>query len=165
MVFRRGNRLSPIQSDKHEVTWSNLAQNASAIQSITICNAVVPSAADASTEVVVGSHVNWIYFEFHFSPEVVTNPKVIHWTLIKTRFGQTIPSPALYNQDVRRQILKRGMEMLPSSQSTVFKRIFAVKIPRGYANMQKGDVITLAYICSSTETINACGIAIYKAYY
>ncbi len=160
MPFRRN--LSPIQTEKHEISWSNLAQNASATQAITIANGVVASAKNTDVEVLIGSNVNWVYFEFHFSAQVTTNPKVIHWIIEKLGATESGLTPSLYHQTARNHILKRGMEMLPSDQSTVFKRIFTVRIPRGYRRIGEGEFIQFRYICSSTETINACGIAIYK---
>ncbi len=58
--------------------------------------------------------------------------------------------------------MKRGMEMLPTNVATVFKRIFVVKIPRVYNRVGDTDQYTFQYIASSSQTINACGIAIYK---
>ncbi len=70
-----------------------------------------------------------------------------------------------YYQDTRAQVIKRGMEMLPSDQSTVFKRIVPVAIPKIYQRQRQGSVIRFDYQCSSTETINACGFCIYKELY
>ncbi len=151
-----------VVTNKHEITWSNLAQNASGIQNIGITEGVASADADNPTECVVGSKVAWVYFEFHFSAQVVTNPKVIHWTIEQIREGQTSPITSLYFQNTRSQIIKRGMEMLPADQSTVFKRIFVVKIPRAMQRQKENQKINFRYICSSTETINACGFAIYK---
>ncbi len=57
------------------------------------------------------------------------------------------------------------MEMLPKDTGTVFKRIFVVKIPRGYQRQTKAQVIQFRYVASSAEAINACGIVIYKEIY
>ncbi len=57
------------------------------------------------------------------------------------------------------------MEMLPKDASTVFKRIFVVKVPRKFQRMAQNMNIEFRYIATSTEAINACGIAIYKEYY
>ncbi len=161
MPFSR--RFRPvIHSEKHEVTWSNLAQNASATQTINLVNPVDPTQKDGPTEVLIGSSIRSIYFEFHFSAQVVTNPKVIHWIILQERIGQTTGSPATYDNLEKSQIFKRGMEMLPADQSTVFKRIFVVKIPRFMQRAKANSDIRLEYICTSAETINACGFAIYK---
>ncbi len=163
MPFRRGRRFAPLQSTKHEITWSNLAQNASAIQNITLVNGVEEGTATTGTATPVGQRVNGIYLEFHFSAETITTAKVIHWTVEAIRTGQTSPVPSLYNQSTRSQIIKRGMEMLPKSVSTVFKRIVFVRIPPKYARVSSNLDINFRYIATSAETINACGIAIYKA--
>ncbi len=165
MPFRSRNSLRPIKTDKHEITWSNLAQNASSAINIPIVVPVASADKDTVAEVEIGSHVKSIYFEFHFSPQVTTNPKVIHWKFFIQAGGQTITTPAQYYQVDRSTISKRGMEMLPSDQSTVFKRIFVVKIPRGRQRVTATTFMTFSYIASSAETINACGIAIYKEFY
>ncbi len=160
------SRRPIITSDKHELTWSNLGQNASTVQSIAIVRGVAPATKDeaVASECVTGSKVFSVYFEFHFSAEVITNPKVIHWQIEIQRAGQVMPVPSTYYQNERAGIIKRGMEMLPKSSSTVFKRIFVVRVPRIYQRVRDDSKINLRYICSSTETINACGIAIYKEY-
>ncbi len=164
MPFFRRNRAIQ-KREKHEITWSNLAQNASTVQEITMFTVVQVADKNSATEVAVGSHTRGIYFEFHFSPQVVTNPKVIHWTIEYIPVGRTLSSPATYNNNTKSYIFKRGMEMLPADQATVFKRIFLVVIPKIYQRAKQGDAIKFRYISSSTETINACGIAIYKENY
>ncbi len=163
MPFRRN--LRPIKSDKHEITWSNLAQNASSVQDITLVLGVPSADKDLATECEIGSHVKSVYFEFHFSAQVITNPKVIHWTIQTFRAGETSTVPSTYYQSGRSTIIKRGMEMLPADQSVVFKRIFVVNIPKHAQRVRDNTVIQFRYISTSTETINACGFAIYKEYY
>ncbi len=160
MPFRR--RFAPLKSDKHEITWSNLSQNASATQVIPIATGVIASAKNISTEVLIGSKITSVYFEFHFSAETITSAKVVHWTVSKLAANESGLTPSLYYQVGRNHVLKRGMEMLPKDVATVFKRIVVVRIPRGFQRIGEGEVIQLRYIVSSTETINACGIAIYK---
>ncbi len=164
MPFFRRNRLRPITTEKHEVTWSNLAQDAGTA-TIVVPLAIGTASADTdnSQEVVIGKHVNWMYFEFHFSAEAITSTKVIHWQVIANPHGDTTHTGNSYNTEAKNQVLKRGMEMLPKDVSTVFKRIFVVRIPRGVARMATGNKIDFIYQCSSTQTINACGFVIYKA--
>ncbi len=164
MSFRRGLALRPVQSEKHEITWSNLAQNASTVQTIQIAEGLNASVASAANQVPTGATVKAIYFEFHFSAQVTTNPKVIHWQIGKEPFETDLSIPSTYFNSDKRFIFKRGMEMLPSDQSTVFKRIFVVRIPPKFRRIGQNDKLVFSYIASSTETINACGIAIYKAF-
>ncbi len=125
----------------------------------------VPSAdVNLATEVEVGSIVKWIYLEFHFSAQVITNPKVIHWKLQFIPEGMTTLSPSSYNSGAKSYIIKRGMEMLPKDVGTVFKRIMSVKIPRAYQRVKVNTDLVFEYISTSAETINACGIGIYKVY-
>ncbi len=161
MVFRRRGG-APLKTDKHEITWSNLAQNASAVQAIQLARGTVAADKNLGNEVLIGSKITRIYLEFHFSAETTTNPKVIHWKVEKLDANQTTTTPSTYYQLGRNHILQRGMEMLPSDQSTVFKRIVSVKIPRGFQRMGQDESIHFRYISTSAETINACGIAIYK---
>ncbi len=165
MPFRSRNFLRPIKSNKHEITWSNLSQNASAVKNIPLVVPVASADKDTETECEIGSHVKSIYFEFHFGAETITSAKVIHWKFFVQSGGETISVPSLYYQTDRSRISKRGMEMLPKDVATIFKRIFVVKIPRHQQRITATSFMTLSYICSSTETINACGIAIYKEYY
>ncbi len=165
MPFRSRNFLRPIKSDKHEITWSNLAQDAGSVKNIALVVPVASADKNTNTECEIGSHVKSIYFEFHFSAETITSAKVIHWKFFAQAGGETISTPALYYQTDRSRISKRGMEMLPKDVSTVFKRIFVVKVPRHQQRITATTFYTFSYICSSAETINACGIAIYKEFY
>ncbi len=159
--FRGG---SPLISNKHEITWSNLAQNASSIINITLVNVKASADTDVASDVEVGHKVGAMYFEIHFAAENITNPKVIHWSVELIRAGQASPVPSTYFQDTRSQILHRGMEMLPKDVATVFKRIFVVKIPRGFSRAKMNQQIAFRYISTSAETINACGFVIFKDY-
>ncbi len=159
----RQNRLRPIHTQKQENTWSNLSQNASTTVTITIAKGVDQADVSANNEVSIGSHVRFIYLEFHFAAETVTSAKVIHWTVRKLPFGTTATIPRTYNQKDKRFIFKRGMEMLPKDVSTVFKRIIGVRIPPKFSRIGEDDTLVLQYVCSSSETINACGISIIKS--
>ncbi len=155
-------RFARRKSQKHEITWSNLSQNAATVVKIPIIKGVDPGSATADTDVVIGNNVRSVYFEFHFSPESTTTAKVIHWQFVKEPFSSNISNPNTYNQTDKRFIMKRGMEMLVRDQGTVFKRIFVVKVPRIYQRVGDTDQYTFQYICSSSETINACGFVIFK---
>ncbi len=153
-----------INSNKHEITWSNLAQDASSEKTVLLAIGTQPSVTNLASEVGIGSKINAIYFEFHFSPEVITNTKVIHWIIECVNDGQAGSVPSTYFTTTRSLIIKRGMEMLVKDVGTVYKRIFVIRIPKIYSRMRDQAEIRLKYICTSAETINACGIAIYKSY-
>ncbi len=152
-------------SRKHENTWSFIAQNASSTQTVILAQGTQSAdITDATaTEVKSGARITHIFFEFHFSPEVVTSTKVIHWHIALQPFGTSTGVASLYQLVQRRFIIKRGMEMLVKDVGTVFKRVFVVKIPRKYQRLGISDQLVFKYICTSAETINACGIAIYRA--
>ncbi len=102
-----------------------------------------------------------MYFEFHFSAAQTGNVNVVHWKISKVPANMTRTTPSLYYQLDRSKTLKRGMEMLPVNVSTVFKRIFVIS-SKMFKRLSEGDTITLEYIASSTQQINACGFAITK---
>ncbi len=158
--------LHPVNSEKHEITWTFLAQNASTIQTVDIAIGTARSGVNVANEVGIGSHLKSMYFEFHFSPQVITNPKVIHWQVTLQPFGTASSSPSTYFNTDKRFIMKRGMEMLPASTGTVFKRIFVLSSGMlRRLRIGSGDKLVFQYISSSTETINTCGIVIYKELY
>ncbi len=165
----RNRRSAPLQSDKHEITFSDLAADygAATITKL-LCTGVQPAAKNISTEVGIGSKIKWFYVEFNMAAETVTNPKVVHWILIHipgSATGVTAFTPTLYYQIGRNHIIKRGMEMLPTDVSTVYKRIFVVKVPPKYQRIGEGDQFFLNFRSTSTETMNNCGVVIYKELY
>ncbi len=167
---RRRTSLSPIQSEKHEGTWSNLGQNASTTQTIELIDTAAgePSAANA---IETGSHVKSIYIEFNLNG--VDNSGVVqvfHWLIIKDPSGAfPVLDPATYDTARKRFILKRGMEMLPeiplgSGGTVQTKRVFVVKIPRHMQRFGEADKLILYYKSTSTSGINFCGITIFREY-
>ncbi len=105
-----------------------------------------------------------IYLEFQFSAEAITNPKVIHWRVMLQRTGQDLTSASGYYQVDRSQILKRGMEMMVKDVGTLVKRINYVRIPKSFQRMKANQKIEFNYQSTSSQTVNACGFAIYKEY-
>ncbi len=165
MPFRR--RIRPIiQTRKHEITWSNLGQDAGTAAT-TVVLAKGTQAADITdatpTEVQTGANIPWLYLEFHFGADNVAAVNVIHWTIAKEPFGTSLGNPNIYQNITRRFIFRRGMEMLPKDVSTVFKRIIPLKVPRRMQRLGMGDQLVFKYQSSITNTINACGICVYKA--
>ncbi len=157
------HRMRPvIKGNKHEITWSNLAQDASAGITIQIYKGTDSADLNTANEAGIGARVTSVYFEFHFSPAQTGSPNVIHWECGFAPFGQVLPEPNTYQDPRRSQIIKRGMEMLPVNVATVFKRIFVVKIPRKYQRVVDSTAFQFKYIASSTQTQNACGIAIFR---
>lgn len=159
MPFSR-RKLAPIQSEKHETTWSNIAQNASTAVTVDLMEGQTPGNVTTGTECEIGSRITWFYLEFHFSAESITSTKVIHWFIAREPFGTNLSGPSSYYQTDKKFIIKRGMEMLPKDVSTVFKRIIAIRVPRHLQRIGRDDKWIFKYICSSAESINACGIAI-----
>ncbi len=153
------------KSDKHEQTFTDLAINASATINRNLYTTVDVGAKGANNEVAVGSHVKWIYCEINIAAETITNPKTVHWTIRIVPPGQTASVPSTMYGNDRAYVLKRGMEMLPKDVSTVYKRIFVVNIPKGYQRCKQTQVLEFEYVASSAETINVCGIFIYKEIY
>ncbi len=160
MGFRRSLQLRPVKSEKEEITASLLAADRSS-NLVSILATAVDSPTVAG-QVEIGDTVRSIFIEFNVSAQTTTNPKVFHWCVEKVPAGGTATVPSLYDNNNKKQILHRGMEMLPADTSTVFKRIFVVRIPPRLRRMGDGDVISLNVIATSAETINYCFFAIYK---
>ncbi len=159
--------LAPlIQSRKHEVIWTNLGEDNSTVTTITLAKGT--QAADVTdatpAEVKSGATIRSIFLEFHFAAETITNAKTVNWTVAKQPFGTSVGNPNLPMLAQRRFVFKRGMEMLPKDVATVFKRIVVVRIPPRFRRLGINDELVFKYITSSTQTINACGICVYKAF-
>ncbi len=150
----------PIKSEKEEITWSFLSLDNSTTKVIRI--AIAEDSPTTAGDVEIGDTIKWFFLEANFSAETITNTKIVHWICYKLKAGQTAPSPITYDQQTKSQILKRGMEMLPKDVGTTIKRIFVVRVPRGFQRMADGDTLNFAFTTSSAETINACGISIFK---
>ncbi len=165
MVFRRRN-LQPIKTDKHEITFSHLGTDFGTGTIIVPLVIGVPSAdKNTATECEIGSRVNAIYVEMNIAAETVTNAKILHWSIQGGPEGTTLENPSLYYQGNRAAIIKRGMEMLPKDVGTVYKRVFLVIIPKKFRRITENGFISLLFRGSSTESLNVCGIAIYKEFY
>ncbi len=166
MPFSRRSSRVPVKTDKHEIVWSNLAQDAGTVVSVILLKVVQSGAKDSTGEITIGSHVRGIYLEFQFSAETITNTKIMNWQIYVLRSplaASAASNPNQFGQIDRKNIMKRGMEMLPKSVNTIIKRIVYVPLPR--RRLGEGDQVLFEYIASSTETINSCGFAIYKELY
>ncbi len=164
MPYRR-SRLNVVHSEKHEVTWSILAQDfAGSPFTTNLAIAVLPLNKNLSVEVATGSKVFGIYIEMNMSNEAITNTNIVHWKIVYEPSTATSTAANTYYQTDRAKILKRGMEMLPKSVGTVFKRIVFVRIPRQYQRMKEGDNIRIMLKASAAQTANFCGFAIYKEF-
>ncbi len=156
--------MRPINSDKHEITWSLLGLNPTVNTQIVLAIGQQPSATNTSSEVTIGAKITSVYLEFHFSAAQTGAVNIIHWQVRKEPFSTTPTAPNTYQQEDRRFIFKRGMEMLPTNVATVFKRIIVVRIPPRFSRMGENDRLIFQFEGSSSQTINACGFAIYKRY-
>lgn len=171
--FRRGNSLRPINSQKHENSWSFLVQNASSIQTIVMIKGVERGGIATATpeEVQIGAKVSSIYVEFNLNGvDNSGTSQIFHWIIFKNPNNHVASlDPALYNTNVKSKILKRGMEMLPeiplgSGGTVQTKRIFVVKIPKGMQRFGDDDRLQMNYKSTSASSINFCGITIFKEY-
>ncbi len=167
---RKSMSLRPVRTEKHETTWSNLGENASSTKSVILADtsAIEPTVGN---QVETGSHVKFIFIEFNLNG--VDNSgtvQVFHWAIYKNPNGQiSTIDPAIYDAATKKQIIKRGMEMLPeiplgSGGTVQTKRVFVLKIPKLYQRMGELDQIVLSYKSTSSSGINFCGIAIFKEF-
>ncbi len=158
----RGFALRPVHSEKQEITWSNLSQNASTTQNIPIITTVEnPSSAG---QLNIGATVKAVFFEFNIAAEAAAVATVVNWIIEKLPSLGTGNDPSIFDAVNKKQILKRGMEMLPKDVSTVFKRVFVLRIPPRLRRFADGDQLNFRYKASSAGLINNCGIAIYKGF-
>ncbi len=168
--FRRQMSLRPVKSEKHEITWSNLGENASTPKTVTLIQA--SGAPTTAIHVEVGSTIRSIFVEFNLNG--VDNSgtvQVFHWAIMKAPSGDPTfdVDPTTYNGPRKRFTLKRGMEMLPeiplgSGGTVQTKRVFVVKIPPRMRRFGDDDQLQLMYKSTSTSGINFCGIAIFKEF-
>ncbi len=153
----RRNRPT-LQTEKRELTWSLLAGDRGTATNL----ATLTCVRDPTTDIqcTPGTILRWVYVELNVAAETITNAKIFHWMLNKNPVASLAFTPTTYNQDSKSWIIKRGMEMLPKDVATVYKRIFAVAIPKKMRRMSEGDVLTLRAQATSTESINTCGFMI-----
>ncbi len=162
--------LRPVKSEKHETTWSNLSQDASGGITVNLVKAVSGEPVGA-TEVETGSTVRSIFVEFNLNGvDNSGTAQVFHWYIWKNPASEfSVILPSVYDDDKKRFILKRGMEMLPqiplgSGGTVQTKRVFVVKIPPRMRRFGENDALQLVYISTSASNINFCGIAIFKEF-
>ncbi len=168
MPFRRALSLRPVISQKHEITWSNLGQDASSTIEIVLIHA--QESPIAAQEIDIASIVKSIFLETNLNG--VDNSgtvQVFHWYVMKVPAGLGTSIPSSYNSDSKKFILHRGMEMLPqiplgSGGTVQTKRVFVVKIPPRLRRFDDGDKLVLRYISTSSSQINYCGISIFKEF-
>ncbi len=162
MPFHR-KMLAPIVSDKHEVTWSQIGIDNSAVFTVVLSRGKKVADVNTSTEVILGSKIFGIYLEFQFSAQDITTTKIIHWAIQVEAPNQTKSVPSLYYQDDRSYVIKRGMEMIPKNVGTIVKRIVFVRIPKIYQRQKEEQDINFSFISTDASLMNACGFAIYKS--
>ncbi len=168
MVFRRGrsNKGNIVDSQKHEVRYSNLVQAAGVVRFVTIATARNIEDIAVDTDVKTGSVLKAIIFEENWNFEGnVTG--VIDWAIFKSKAGQDIDStnwnPAVPNKPTRSQTFMSGMEMPAGiNNSASVKRVGTILIPKGKQRMSEGDAWTLTYFAS--QIVDACGKFIFKEY-
>ncbi len=154
--------LRPVHSEKEEIVWSFLVANASTTQNVPIVEGVDnPTTAG---QVQIGATVRSVFFEINIGPQTTSNPKIVHWIIEKLPSLGTGNDPSVYDAVNKKQVLKRGMEMLPTSSAIVYKRVFVLRIPPRLRRFADGDKLNFRFKASSSETINVCGIAIYKVF-
>ncbi len=162
--------LRPVKTEKHEITWSNLGENASTVKSVTLITSVAGEPGTA-IQVETGSKVRSIYIEFNLNG--VDNSgtvQVFHWMIYKSPAGSFgVVDPTTYDSASKRFIFKRGMEMLPeiplgSGGTVQTKRIFVLRIPPRFNRFGESDNLILSYKSTSSSGINFCGIGIFKEF-
>jgi len=158
MSLRRALSARPVNSEKIETTWSFL------LTDFGTADVSIVLAQGGAGQVPVGAVIKSLYLEFNSSAGESGVPRILHWKICKAPAGQTVTSPNVYDQVDKAQIYKRGMEMIPNQPSTIYKRMFVIKIPRGKQRMRDGERWFAIFRATDVDTINNCGICIYKVY-
>ncbi len=169
MVFRRrGTNKVVIDSQKHEVRYSDLLASGGSVKQQIIALAKDPQDVTNINDVKTGSVIKAIFFELNWNFEGnITG--VVDWCIVKLRTGQTVVAdvdPAIPGQPTRSQVFLWGMEMPAGiNNSSAIKRIGTLLIPKGKQRMSEGDHWALAYRTSAgAGQEDACGHFIYKEY-
>ncbi len=158
-----------IDSDKHEVRYSNLLETGATFRAVEIAFAVNVEDISQDSHVKTGSVIKAITFEENWNVEgnITT---VIDWAIIKVPSGVTINdsnyNPATPNLKTRSHKFLWGMEMPAGiNNSSSVKRIGTLLIPKGKQRMAEGDSWQLVYFFAASGSIaDACGHFIYKEY-
>ncbi len=168
MVFRRRRSTKlVIDSDKHEVRYSNLLEAGGTVRKVVIATAKNTEDISLDTDVKTGSLIKAIFFEnnWNFEGNITA---VVDWNIVKIKQGQPDSgfNPGIPNQISRSQTFLWGMEM-PSgiNNSSSVKRIGTLLIPKGKQRMSEGDVWALMYLTTTgAGGSDSCGHFIYKEY-
>ncbi len=168
MVFRRRRSTKlVIDSDKHEVRYSNLLEAGAVLRIVVIADAKNVEDITSDVHVKTGSLVKAIFFELNFNVEGNITA-VVDWSINKLKSGQATGGfdPAVPNQINRSQTFLWGMEMPAGiNNSSSVKRIGTLLIPKGKQRMAEGDTWFLTYRYSASGNIgDSCGHFIYKEY-
>ncbi len=168
MVFRRGKLAKVvIDSDKHEVRYSNLLEAGAVLRTVVIADGKNVEDITSDVHVKTGSLIKAIFFELNFNVEgnITT---LVDWQINKLRAGQATGTfdPAIPNQNNRSQTFLWGMEMPAGiNNSGSVKRIGTLLIPKGKQRMAEGDTWFLQYRYAASGNIaDSCGHFIYKEY-
>ncbi len=166
---RRSNKGMIIDSDKHEVRYSNLLETGATFRSVQIALAKNVEDITSDTHVKTGAVLKAIFFELNWNVEgnITT---VIDWAIIKAPIGVGISSanynPATPNLPTRSHKFLWGMEMPAGiNNSASVKRIGTLLIPKGKQRMAEGDSWNLVYfVAAAGDIADSCGHFIFKEY-
>ncbi len=173
MVFRRGNRLRPINSLKHTVDIQNTVPAGSATVSDLIVGTASPPTTTANA-VEVSSAVNSIFLNIQVVPTVdavgTINNAYMYIIMNPAGIYDGNDIPAVNNvgtSNLRKQIFHQDMVMLSDANdsipSTLFKGV--LKIPKKARRVGVDDHIQVVVGTPvGGAEINACIQCIYKEY-
>ncbi len=168
--FRRASSKGTIiDSDKHEVRFSNLLETGATFRAVEIAFGVNVESISSDTHVKTGALIKAINFEINFNIEGnVTS--LYDWAIIKVPTGVTINAtnynPAVPNLPTRSHKFLWGMEMPAGiNNSSAVKRIGTLLIPKGKQRIAEGDSWQFVYFLAAAGDIaDVCGHFIYKEY-
>ncbi len=167
MRYRR--ILSPITTDKHYIPRTNTGVASGAIEVFKIAHANPRGTARTTVDdIEEGSVIRAVHLEFWLNGRGAANTTQFVLAIIKVPAGATAPTNSnLFNLQAyenKRNVLytTQGVLSQTGAQSVPVLRQWLL-IPKGKQRMALEDKLHVC-LAVSGETINWCGIAIYKEY-
>ncbi len=155
----------PINSEKQIVTSTNLLIAGGAGVTQTIVNTVNDYVGTVGT-VPVGATIPWFFVELNLNNEGNIT-QTLSWYIAKipnnafTPPSATDPGGSVF----KKNIFKVGMEMPAGiNNSSSVKRIFVLKVPKGFQRCGENDQWIIKTDPSTTGTYDVCSKVVYKRF-
>ncbi len=162
MVFRRGNSLRPIVSNKEVVDSTLLGVAAGTTSTVAVANQINDYVGTVGT-VPLGSKVSSLFLFVQVLPTAGTAN--VDMLVIKSPNAIAPPTPGAVGGNIARKYVLHEEKGIPGNSADgaypmTFKGV--VRIPKGRQRMGEGDSIRV--LVRGADIYNACVKAIYKVY-